>query len=211
MFQRVVDVLFPPQCAACGEIGSGLCRRCLSSEALVARRLKSLEVRALGRYAGPLRRAVLALKDGRRDVAAALGDHLSQLVAKGMVLVPVPTTPGRCRARGMDGVDVMARCAADAAEAELARALTRLRGIPQQGRSGAERRRARGRHFSSSVVAGRRVVLVDDVCTTGTTLEDCADAIRFAGGEVQEAIVAASADDEAGYDAHRSSLSRTRV
>jgi competence protein ComFC len=211
MFQRVVDALFPPQCAACREAGSGLCRRCVPLDSTMSRRLKTLEVRAIGRYSGALRFAVLALKDGRRDVAAELGKRLGTFAEPSAILVPVPTTAGRRRVRGMDGVDIMARAAADAADAELCSALTRLHGGPQHGRSGEERRRARGRHFCSSVVSGRTVVLIDDVTTTGTTLEDCADAIRFAGGEVQEAIVVASADDDGVHDTRRSSLSRTHV
>jgi competence protein ComFC len=195
MFQRVVDVLFPPQCAACREIGSGLCLRCVPHEPASTRNLETLRLRALGAYTGPLRLAVLALKDGRRDVAAELGNRLGSLATRSSLLVPVPTTPGRRRARGMDGVEQMSRHIAETAGGEVCTALTRLRGLPQEGRSALERRRARGRHFCNSIIAGRTVVLVDDVCTTGTTLEDCADAIRFAGGEVQEAIVVASADE----------------
>ena len=59
----IVDRLFPPQCAACNAIGSGLCALCVPRDAPAATRLlPGLSVRALGEYRGALRRAVLALK-----------------------------------------------------------------------------------------------------------------------------------------------------
>jgi predicted amidophosphoribosyltransferase len=196
MFQRMVDLLFPPQCASCREPGNGLCVRCVSQGTSVYRRLHTLDVRALGSYRGGLRLAVLALKDGRRDVAEALGERLAPFLRKASILVPVPTTPARRRARGMDGVDLIARRISEIRQARVFAVLRRLSGAAQHGRSGEERRSARGRYFCDAEVAGRSVLLVDDVCTTGTTLEDCADAIRAAGGSVREAIVVASADDD---------------
>jgi competence protein ComFC len=196
MLERVLDFLFPAQCAACCEPGTGLCERCAPRGVPLLRRLPSLEVVALGPYRAALRSAVLALKDGRRDVAEALGERLTALVECGAVLVPVPTTPARRRTRGIDGVDLIARRAARLGGARVARALERAGADAQQGRSGAQRRSARGRFVcESGLVAGRDIVLVDDVCTTGTTLEDCAEAVRTAGGRVRQAIVVASADD----------------
>ncbi|MGB8965450.1 MAG: phosphoribosyltransferase, partial [Candidatus Cybelea sp.] len=47
-------------------------------------------------------------------------------------------------------------------------------------------------------IAARRVILFDDVCTTGATLRDCAAAVREAGGLVEDAVVVAAALHEAG-------------
>jgi predicted amidophosphoribosyltransferase len=197
MLERVVDFLFPPQCAACAEPGSGLCERCVPRGEPISRVLSTLEVVALGAYRGALRSAVLALKDGRRDVADALSERLSRLVEPATLLAPVPTTAARRRSRGIDGVATIARQAAKLRNARTCAALERAGIDAQQGRSGAQRRNARGRFIcESGLVAGREIVLVDDVCTTGTTLEDCAEAIRTAGGRVRQAIVVASADDE---------------
>jgi predicted amidophosphoribosyltransferase len=108
----VLDLVFPAQCAGCNSIGSGLCAGCAPAGGPIDIRLHLLRVRALGIYEETLRDAVLALKDGRRDVAEALGALLAPLVDSNVTLVPVPTTAARRRARGVDGVVSMARVAA---------------------------------------------------------------------------------------------------
>lgn len=136
---------------------------------------------------------MLALKDGRRDVAEALGRLVSSIVPMGAVLVPIPTTGHRRRVRGIDGVALVARHAAAAASAEVAFALEHRAGDAQRGRSRAERLAARGRFACDAAkIAARRVTLFDDVCTTGATLRDCAEAVRSAGGRVEDAVVVAA-------------------
>lgn len=197
MTTQLVTFLFPPQCASCGAHGSGLCASCAPIGAEpVTRRLPSLDVTGLGAYQGAYRRAVLAVKDGRRDAIAALGERLSLFVPPGAVLVPVRTTAARRRVRGIDGVEAMARCAALRAAADVACAITPTGHDAQRGRSRAGRLAAHRRfRCDPLLVRGRTVLLFDDVCTTGATLEDCAAAIRRAGGSVSRAVVVAVAEN----------------
>lgn len=201
-WRALLDVVFPAQCAQCNLIGSGLCSACEPQSKPLHVRLPSLFVVASAPYEGSMRSAVLAVKDGRRDVAEALGRIAAPLVTLDAILVPVPTTAQRLRVRGVDGVAYMARCAAALSGARVAAALRRGTGRPQHGQSRVERLAAHGRFIcDASAVAGRHVTLFDDVCTTGATLRDCAGAVREAGGIVDDAIVLAVANDSQPWSA----------
>ncbi len=144
-WRQLLDLLFPPQCASCNALGSGLCSSCAPSGETIRVRFPGLAVTALGAYEDGLRAAVLALKDGRRDVAEALGAAVAPLVAPRALLVPIPTTARRRRVRGMDGVAVVAAHAASIAGGGVIAALTQRLGDAQRGRSRTERLAARGR------------------------------------------------------------------
>ncbi len=191
-WRPLLDLLFPAQCAGCNGFGKGLCDACAPAGNPIHVRLPMLRVVARALYEGNLRAAILALKDGRRDVAESLGAIVAPLVEPGSLLVPVPTTAKRRRVRGFDGVALVARFAAQGAGAGVVAALEQRTGDAQRGRTRSERLAARGRFSCDPAkIAARRVTLLDDVCTTGATLRDAAAAIRQAGGRVEDAVVVA--------------------
>lgn len=108
-------------------------------------------------------------------------------------VVPVPMHPRRLRLRGVNHASAIARAFAELSGAPLLEALTRTRDTRAQARlSGAARRRnLMGAFTASGEVSGLRVLLLDDVLTTGATALACAKALRDAGAvDVQLAALA---------------------
>ncbi len=197
---RALDGLFPPVCPGCGRGGRGLCPACRPGAHEVRRiPLDGFAAFAAGRYVGPLRRAILVYKRGRRDAGEALGALLAERFAASLpaqaLLVPIPTVARRRRLRGFDQSVRLARALGDATGLPVLLALRQVGGDAQRGRSRAERLRARGRFRceAPALVAGATIVLVDDVITTGATLSDAAIALAACDGVVCAAVVIAAA------------------
>ena len=165
-------------------LACGRCRRGLQPLAAGA---------SLGPYEGGLRTLVHELKyHGRRRVAARLAEellaspHTRALLGRDVVLVPVPLHPRRRVERGYNQTELLARELQRRAPLEVAaRALVRRKETaPQAGLSAAARRRNVTGAFAVRQrprVAGRVVVLLDDVWTTGATALACARILKEAG------------------------------
>ncbi len=211
-FARVWDVvlnlLFPPRCAGCGRVGAmwcGACARTLESLAVTARSRELDEVRVIasGAHEGILQEAVQGLKyHGLRALAIPLGARVAQAVGStGQpfdVVIAVPTPPQRLRMRGYNQAQLIAEVTAQRLGLPcLNDALIRVRETRSQvGLTRAERRQNVSGAFVADAeqVRGLRVLIVDDVCTTGATLAACASALREAHAR---AVMAATVTEAA--------------
>jgi ComF family protein len=201
-------VLVPVDCAGCGRPDRAVCRSCRAAvfPDPVHRSLAdgTPAVAALD-YSGVLRAMVLDYKEGNRtDVARVLAGPLRAAVAAarelpgaaGAELTPVPTSAGAYRRRGYDPVRLLLRRARLPSSSVLKRTRARM---SQKALGASERHRnVAGTMRARRPLTGRTFVLVDDVLTTGATLEECGRAIRAAGGMVVGAAALASAQLRSG-------------
>jgi ComF family protein len=182
--------LTPPLCEHCGDplptwravsVPLACCPRCRRTARLLDR------ARSVGAYDGALRAVVHALKyEGRRSLARPLGrlmrERGADMIAGAACAIPVPLHPSRRRHRGFNQAADLARQMG----IPVVAALRRVRATPAQtGLPAARRRRNLRDAFAptraAGALTGATVLLIDDVSTTGATLDACARTLKLAG------------------------------
>jgi len=200
--RRGLPWLRNPRCGGCGLPLPHARRRCPAAGAAFASAWAAVA------YDGAARDALIALKfSAARPLADIMAAQIaaaapaSSLLGPGVTLVAVPAHPRRRRARGFDPAELIAVALARRCELPLARALRRGGGASRQlGASRAVRRDAANLDFRArGGAAPDHVVLIDDVHTTGATLNACAQALRDAGCRRVDALTwARTLDDRCG-------------
>lgn len=205
-----LDLVFPPRCAGCGRPGPAWCPRCQQSVLRWPRRscalcggralhrrscpaaVADVPLRTYAVYRGPVARALVLLKyRPQRQVAETMAGWLADLVQeegwRPEVVLPVPLGARRARGRGYNQVALVAQALAERLCAvHLPEALIRTRETRSQvGLNPSQRRRnvAGAFYARREHVAGRRVLVIDDLSTSGATLLACARALQAAGAE----------------------------
>ena len=196
--KALLDVLLPPTCPGCGLEGRTLCERC---RRVMARRMSEPAGAPLGlavdlpfglaqlewccAYTGPARAALHRLKyDGELRLVEPLGDLMAERWRRSGIggdwLVPVPVHAQRRRERGFDQAELLARAVGRRLGMPVVQALERAEQTAAQHRLGRRARSANvGQAFKAAPASrgrlrGRWMIVVDDVVTTGATLEGCA-------------------------------------
>jgi competence protein ComFC len=185
-----LPVITPPVCDGCGRplddrSGGMLCPACAGVEARID------GIRSPFLFDGVLRRAIHEFKyNNLRALAPVLAGMLHGYMMRnplpGEVLVPVPLHPRRLRERGYNQSALLARELGRLSVAPVVEGCLVRRGYapPQVGSAGvAERRRNVATAFAcrDRRLAGRKVILIDDVSTSGATLNSCAAVLKAAG------------------------------
>ncbi len=194
--EYAVDLIFPPRCAGCGQIDTAFCEECQHQARTVPLVGKVPATAPLvgaattAEHSGILREMVQALKyENARLLARPLGERLAAcLEAQDWtidMIVPVPLHTSRLRERGYNQSQLLGEhVAALTGIGCIPAALQRIRATQSQVTMTAQERLTNVRDAftaNPSSAAGRTILLIDDVYTTGATLSACAEALLLVG------------------------------
>jgi len=180
------ELIEPPLCPHCGRPRSNgrLCPLCQRDP------LQIDGVRSVAYFDGTLREAIHHFKYyNRQALAIPLGKLMSNYWEKSPlpaeIIVPVPLHSNRLRERGYNQAALLARELGKSIGLAVAEnGLVRVRATRPQVELNAQERKENvsdAFHCSNMELKGKRVLLIDDVCTTGATLEACSIALRQVG------------------------------
>jgi ComF family protein len=181
--------IVPPICNKCGrpESSGGLCPGCWNAP------LSIDGIRSVFRFEGVVRKAIhqlkyYDLKTISKDLARILYDYIAFNKLEYEVIVPVPLHKKRLRHRGYNQSLLIARELGKLTNNDvLADVLFRVKeGVSQARTTGVQQRVKNVKDaFSCNghYTINGKVMLIDDVCTSGATLESCAQALKAAGAE----------------------------
>ena len=215
MLERLLILLFPPKCVHCGKLltreETDLCTQCRENAPIFEKSKFRISFvadwTAVWYYKDNVRNGILRFKFcKRRNYADAYGRYLAmKLVADHKtnfdVLTWVTTGRQRKRKRGYDQAELIARAVARELGVDAVRALKKIRKTPPQSSlATAAQRRANilGAYKATKpdLVAGKRILVLDDIITTGATASECAKTLLTAGAkEILFAAVAVASHD----------------
>lgn len=195
-----LDLFYPPKCMLCGRLlessGDTLCGKCGQELPEYDGPLRTVPmidaVVAPFFYEPPIRDAILRFKfHGMQGYAGQFAKWMAvwvrdHLEGKYDLITWVPCSRRRRWTRGFDQAELLARALAAELNGETVCTLRKIRHNPKQSRTAnAARRRANVlgvyEAVNPSLWVGKRILLVDDVVTTGATASECAKVLRMAG------------------------------
>lgn len=207
---ETIALLSPISCPGCGEEDESLCRDCRGlfdsgwhpAELSIRRELFRVPVWACAEYSGAARSVILGFKDHGHTrlapfLAGALVTILDALIERDpdAIVVAVPSSwRGKLR-RGVEPTQLLTKAISVLRPTwRIEKVLRRSRELPallapvSKGLSRAERLSREAPFVVTHELEGERVILLDDVITTGSTIESCARKLRQAGAQVVAAV-----------------------
>ncbi len=210
VLEKTLSIVAPHRCIICGNYNNVVCLSCVSSIPIYKTAFCALcggEARdwrlcaacaahstlsgvwAAGVYDGVLKQLIHQFKFAHaraayEPLATVLMTVLPSL-DDSWVVTAIPTVPGHIRARSFDHARLLAQEVAQKLRLPFKKALLRKQNVQQVGRGRAERLVQASHAFVIHPridVRGKRVLVVDDVCTTGATLSAAAAVLKAAGG-----------------------------
>ena len=208
----LLDLLYPPKCMLCGRVMESsedtICPKCGYDLPEYEGALRKVEyfdkTVAPFYYEGQIRDAVLRFKfHGMQNYASQFAQWMAvwvraELEGKYDLISWVPCSAQRRWTRGFDQAELLAKRLAEQLDVPCIPVLKKVRNTPRQSRMpNAARRRGNVlgayKALQPEKYSGKRILLVDDVLTTGATLSECGKVLRIAGsGDLVCAVIAAA-------------------
>ncbi len=189
MWERLWQLFFPDKCHGCGRFGMLLCDACVGrlmpyGEEMPECGASKFTIAFV--YEGVLRSAILAVKYARQH---RLGHRLGQILAAHtclgdeVVVVPIAGSTQRVSKRGYDQAVILAQAVATAWQLPFSQQLVRMRETTAQAKLTRVQRHQNvaGAFVWQGGTPPARIMLVDDICTTGATIAAAITAIHQAG------------------------------
>lgn len=193
LFDSFLRFVFPDRCCLCRRIGELLCITC-QTKFYRYPQLAELPPTALDRmcialvFYGPIRKVIhqfkyRATKRLALPLAKLMLNELQPLQLSFDAIIAVPLHAERLRQRGFNQAALLAEALADITNIRLLDGLVRMRATNQQARLNKQQRakNMQGAFVWQGGVVPQRILLVDDVLTTGATMSACAQTLREAG------------------------------
>jgi ComF family protein len=199
---NLLDLLFPPRCPFCRKIQrvSGVCAACArvlprTEGRYVLRKEGDFVCAAPLWYEGIAREGILSFKfHGAQSAGREFGAMIARCAAEEFsgrfdTVTWVPVSRKRLRSRGFDQSRILAEEACRCWDTKPRRLLRKIGDNPAQstlkGGDAARRANVLGMYDPEpkAEIAGKRVLLIDDICTSGATLRECVRVLRAAGAE----------------------------
>lgn len=216
LINHILDLLFPPKCLLCNRVLEknqlDLCTECRVQQplCLVSKNKYTFidSWLALWYYEDDARQSLLRYKfQGKRCYAAGYGRLLSMKIQQEMedefdLITWVPVSKVRRFSRGYDQVELLAKAVSAELNAPCEKCLCKIRNNkPQSGIVGQAKRRANVlgayKSMDKEAIAGKRILLIDDIITTGATASECARVLLTAGAKkVHVAVLGAASNQD---------------
>lgn len=187
------QLVFTPRCLICAKLGVDFCISCIEKiRPFRARDLSEIEVCfCAGDYSGWLRDSVICYKNGDARYTNLLAQLLSRTldkldVTENLTLIPVPSSQQKISERGFDSMANLCTNLIRERESlslDTSNLFLRRTVVDQVGLTALQRQENLDGAFGTRRVISGTVVIVDDVITTGATMNSAARALKYAGAQ----------------------------
>ncbi len=214
MWHRLMDLIFPPKCVLCknllGAEETDFCHNCRADAPVFIKSKKSIPFvarwTAVWYYKDNVRQSLIRFKfRNHRSYALSYGKLLAMTISENFenfdILTWIPTGFLRKLRRGYDQVFLLASATAQELNLQPVCTLKKIRQTPPQSKiSDSAKRRANVlgayRVLDPEQVSGKRILLLDDIVTTGSTASECARMLMTAGAKEVVCVAVAATEDK---------------